>query len=876
MDTPGRGDKRINRRELLLAGGRTPSIDVASYETPVDAVPIPPPDAVVLPTACEYCIVGCGYKAYVWPYNRRGGSKAGENAFKTDFPVSPASGKWVSPNMHGVVRRNGQLHHVVIVPDGESAVNRKGNHSVRGGTLGLKPYNPTRPTADRLQMPLVRSRGMLQAVSWDNVTDILATVSRHVIARHGAAAWGIKYYSYQFWENTYAVTKFAYGAIGTPAGAEHDKPTAQNDAVGLDDSGVDGFSAAYQDWRDADVVYISGVDPYENQTVLFTEWMAPGGAKIIFVNPRKSPTAAYAERTGGIHLQVWPGTDSVLNNAIARYIVEQGWEDWDFIARKLANRDEIQQEKGQWRRLRFGMTYAEYREFLLADEAYTLPRAAEITRVPAAKIMRAAEMLAKPRGRLRPKASFMLEKGNYWSFNFPNSASLTALGLLCGAGSRPGQVISRAGGHQRGMMAGASYPLGKSPAVFKDPASGQETADKMPLNFDQWAMSGKLRLAWMVGHTWVGSMAAGQSLRQKVHELVRAHPTQVDSLERDAIIARLVQRVDEGGMVLVQQDIYANDLTEYADIVLPAATWGETDLTRAQGERRLRIYSKFYDPPGEARPDWWIIGQVATRMGYQGFDWPDGNAVFEEAAARSKGGPYDYVALVEAAKARNVRAHELLRSLSTTGHQLPARVVDGKLVGTIRLHDETLPDGEPAANIVRRFKTASGKAMFMRGDWRFAEATFKRFSPRDGELWVLNGRVNHIWQTMYDDLRKPFVRQRYPANFLFINPADASARGIESGDLVRVENDDVVDQLGQRTKGVLSLVAYVTDEMAPGVTYTYAFYPGQGSNAVVPAVTDPITGVYNYKIGKGRIARVGETPLKKVTGAMSFVPRTIA
>jgi arsenite oxidase large subunit len=186
-----------------------------------------------------------------------------------------------------------------------------------------------------------------------------------------------------------------------------------------------------------------------------------------------------------------------------------------------------------------------------------------------------------------------------------------------------------------------------------------------------------------------------------------------------------------------------------------------------------------------------------------------------------------------------------------------------------------LPAGEPAAPIVKTFKTASGKAMFMRGDWRFAEPIFQRFHPKEGELWVINGRVNHIWQTMYDDLRKPFVRQRYPSNFLFINAADATPRGIESGDLVRVENDDVVDQLGNRTKGVLSLVAYVTDEVAAGVTYTYAFYPGQNSNVVVPAVTDPITGVYNYKIGKGRVARIGETPLKKVSGAMSFVPRTI-
>ena len=591
---------KMDRRTFLAA--RSPSVDLGTYDIPVDEVPIPPADAEVLPTACEYCIVGCGYKVYRWPYHRKGGSAAASNAFGVDFPVGPASGHWVSPNMHNVVRHRGELHHVVIVPDGEEAVNRKGNHSVRGGTLGLKPYNPRRPTAERLQVPLLRTRNMLQPISWEDATTIVAALSRHAIDRHGEAAWGCKYYSYQFWENTYAITKLAYGAIGTPAGAEHDKPTASNDATGVDDAGVDGFSASYQDWKEADVVYVSGVDPYENQTILFTEWMAPGGAKIVFVNPRRSPTAVYAERTGGIHLQVWPGTDSVLNNAIARYIVERGWEDTEFIARRTVTRADIAMESSSWRRRRFGMTFEEYRDFLLADDAYRLESAARITRVPGERIVRAAELLAKPHGKLRPKASFMLEKGNYWSFNFPNSASLSGLGLVCGAGGRPGRVISRAGGHQRGMMKGAKYPLAKSPTVYRDARPDDPGGARIPLNFDRWAMQGNLRLAYVIGHTWVSSMAAGQALRDRVQALTRGHPLQVDALDREAVVERLRARMDGGGMVLVQQEIYANDLTEYADLVLPAATWGEEDFTRAQGERRLRIYSQVQRSAGRGPP----------------------------------------------------------------------------------------------------------------------------------------------------------------------------------------------------------------------------------------------------------------------------------
>jgi arsenite oxidase large subunit len=867
--------RKLTRREFFL-GARTPTVDYGAYDIPEDQVPVPPPNAEVFPTACEYCIVGCGYKAYVWPVGvPAGGTKPGENAFRTTYPVQSMSGQWISPNMHNIVRRNGKLYHVAVVPDGETAVNRKGNHSIRGGTLAQKVFNPEKPTADRLQTPLLRVRNMLLPISWNAATSIVAELSKHMIDKHGVNGWGMRFYSYHFWENTYAITKLAFGSVGTPNAAEHDKPTAENDAAGLDDSGVDGFSASYRDWQEADVIYISGNDPYENQTILFTEWIAPGGAKIVFVNPRKSPTAAYAERTGGIHLQLLPGTDALLNNAIARVILENGWEDSEWIGRVLASREDIQKEKTSWRRGRFGMTFAEYKSWLLSDDEYKLDNAARITGVSAEKIWLATEMLARPRGKIRPKASFLLEKGNYWSFNYPNSSSLSALGLICGAGGRPGQVMSRAGGHQRGMMKAAAYPLAKSPTVYHDARPGDPDGAKIPLNVDEWAFRGNTRLSWVIGTTWVTAMSSGQAQRDRIAAMTRHHPAQVTSFDKDLAVAELKKRANSGGMVLIQQDIYANDLTEYADLVLPAAGWGGEDFTRAQGERRLRIYSKFYDAPGEAKPDWWIVAQVAKKMGFSGYDWTTANDIFEEAAERSKGGAYDYTAVVQFARQHGKRAHDLLREMSTTGIQLPARIENGKLVGTTRLHDQTFPGQKEASRIIKQFNTASGKAILIKGDWRIAKPVRERFSPQEDELWMINGRINEIWQTMYDDLRKSYIKRRYPSNFLFINPVDAKPRQIESGDLVSVENDFVVNVLGEVTKGALSLVAYVTDEVAPGVGYTYSFYPGQNSNPIVPSVTDPITGVYNYKIGKGRVRKIGETPLKQVDGGMSFVPRSI-
>ena len=104
--------KQVSRRNFLVAQ-RSPSIDYGVYEPVVNEVPVPPADAEVHPTACEYCIVGCGYKVYRWPSAAEGGpARPTKTPSTRTIRIRPASGKWVSPNMHNVVRHNGELHHL--------------------------------------------------------------------------------------------------------------------------------------------------------------------------------------------------------------------------------------------------------------------------------------------------------------------------------------------------------------------------------------------------------------------------------------------------------------------------------------------------------------------------------------------------------------------------------------------------------------------------------------------------------------------------------------------------------------------------------------------------------------------------------------------
>ena len=172
--------------------------------------------------------------------------EGGENAFGVDFPVD-VLGPWVAPNQHNIVLHNGEPHHVVIIPDKDAEfVNTDGDSSLRGGCIAQKCYNPQTPTRDRLKTPLMRIYGMLHAGDlgfraryrrreWQN------TSSR---PKHGSNAYGVKTFSYQYIENTYAISKYALRYINTANFTFHDTPSDVTSTPGFRDAGFDNFGPA--------------------------------------------------------------------------------------------------------------------------------------------------------------------------------------------------------------------------------------------------------------------------------------------------------------------------------------------------------------------------------------------------------------------------------------------------------------------------------------------------------------------------------------------------------------------------------------------------------------------------------------------------------
>jgi arsenite oxidase large subunit len=156
--------------------------------------------------------------------------------------------------------------------------------------------------------------------------------------------------------------------------------------------------------------------------------------------------------------------------------------------------------------------------------------------------------------------------------------------------------------------------------------------------------------------------------------------------------------------------------------------------------------------------------------------------------------------------------------------------------------------------------------------------------------------VNEQWQSGADDMRKPLLQARWPHPPIFVNPDDAAPEGIESGDFVEIVNDTVYVQTGSPigvkpddlsftrlmerghikvTEGRFTAVAIVTDEMRPGVAKATFATSKAMANSVCHAVPDPVTGNYRYKLGRGRLTRIGESPFKAGFDQLSLKPRPI-
>ena len=291
-----------------------------------------------------------------------------------------------------------------------------------------------------------------------------------------------------------------------------------------------------------------------------------------------------------------------------------------------------------------------------------------------------------------------------------------------------------------------------------------------------------------------------------------------------------------------------------ADVVLPSTAWGEYTYTRENLERRLRVNQQFYDPPGEARPEYLIFIQLGKKIAdeygildpkeYQYASWED---VFNgmRATAEGKGVGIDQVTPAE------------LASLGTNGIQEPFKRQGNTLIGTERMYETSFP-------------TASGKASFMPDDYNWTAADPLAFLPDEVKpnsqypLFVTTVRYQTVWQSGYTyRWLKVLPDRSVPYMEFVVNPADAAKAGLVDGDWAELSNQysatqGVVNVSDQVPAGLVSAIfgwQGPHDSKATGDSQFYA------NNLVAggPDVQQVSNGAF-YKNTRGALRKLDTAP----------------
>ncbi|GAB3850656.1 molybdopterin-dependent oxidoreductase [Dactylosporangium cerinum] len=698
-------------------------------------------------------------------------------------------------------------------PDGRSKVLKAAGdkeHPANRGRLCTKGATSADMLAAPGRLGTARVRRERGAAPQD--ADLDATIAetarklRAIIDEHGPDAVALYVSGQMTLEAQYLANKLAKGFIGTNQIESNSRLCMASAGSGYKLSlGSDGPPGSYDDLDHADVFFVIGANMADCHPILFLRMLdrIKAGAKLIVVDPRRNATADKAD----LFLQINPGTDLALLNGLLHLLVEAGHIDEEFIA---AHTD-------GW----------EAMPAFLAD--YTPTRVSEITGIPEADLRTAAALIGAANDWVSCW-TMGLNQSTHGTWNTNALVNLhLATGAICRTGSGPLSLTGQPnamGGREMGYM-GPGLPGQRSVLVEQDRAFVE----------DRWALPrGTLRTE--VGTGTVDMFQQMADGKIKACWIICTNP--VASVgNRRTVIEGL-----EAAELVITQDVYGDTETNaYADVILPATIWGETDGIMINSERSLTLVHRAVPPPGDALPDWELIARIATELGYgAAFDYSSAEEIFTELQAfwnpatgydlrgvsydRLREGPMQWPAAPGAA-ARN-----------------PIRYLnDGVSQRLLEAPDGTRPR--------LAFATPSGRAVFhARPHLPAAEL------PDDDYPFLLNtGRLQHQWHTLTKTGRVGKLNKLNPGPFVELNPADAARLEVRDGDRVEVAS----------RRGRAVLPAVVTDRVMPGGCFAPfhwndLFGEYLSINAVTNDAVDPISFQPELKVCAVSLTRVADIP----------------
>jgi ferredoxin-nitrate reductase len=623
----------------------------------------------------------------------------------------------------------------------ETAAANRGGLCAKGAQLG-----PTIRTDDRLLRPQIRlgRHDAFGPVPWDTALAYLAECFTNILRSYGPE--GVAFYgSGQLdTEAVYVIGKLFKGCLGCNNTDSNSRLCMAAAVAGYRASlGSDGPPTCYDDIDMADVVLVVGSNMAEAHPVTFDRLHATRKAhpdrRLIVIDPRRTQTAAAAD----LYVPVAPGGDIALLNAVGKRLLQRDAFDVRFVA---------QHTRG----------FAEYSHFLAAQDMGELCATAGVDE---GQIDRIAGLIAGATAFL----SFYCMGLNQSTVGMWKNNSLINLHLLTGQIGKPGAGPFSLTGQPNAMG-------GREAGLLSHQLPGYRNVEDVEHRRQceaYWGLRPGI-ISPKPGLTAVEMFRALEKGQLKAIWIAGTNPAV--SLPDLHHVRRALGRAQ---LVIVQDAYHPTETTRYADVLLPAAAWGEKEWTSTNSERMVAYSPQLFPPPGEARPDWEIVAGLARTLGHAGFEFGSASQVWDEYIRLTAGRPCDMAGMTAA---RLRRETSLQWPCPTAGHP-----------GTQRRY------------LDRRFSTPDGRAVFLPRDHREP----RELPDHEFPLVLTTGRIYTHWHTLTRTGKAEKLVRREPGPFVEVNPADARAVGAVDGELVTLTT----------RRGTVRLPLRQSDAVRPGMVF---------------------------------------------------------
>jgi len=620
----------------------------------------------------------------------------------------------------------------------------------------------------RLTDPLEKQKdGKFKKISWDKALDTAAGKLKDIIAKHGPDSVGILSSAKVTNEENFLMSKFARAVVSTNNIDHCARLCHASTITGLIPTfGSGAMTNSIGDIKDSEASIIIGSNTTEAHPVIGYEIIKniiENGLKLIVIDPRAIPITKYA----AIHLKQKPGTDIAVLMGMAKIIYDEGLYDKEYIAEKTEG---------------FG-------EFVKKLEDYTPEKVAEISGVDKNGLIAAARMYAKA----DPASIFYSMGITQHTCGTDNVVAIADLSMLTGNVGKAGGGVNPLRGQNN--VQGAC-DMGALPNVF----SGYQHVENDELRK-------KFEKAWDKDLPPKQGLAVTEMIEKAISgELKALYIMGENPMISDPDILHVAEALKKLEFIAVQ-DIFLTETAEFADIVLPSASFAEKDGTFTNTERRVQMVNKAIEAPGQARLDWEIICDLAARMDY----------------------PMEYGSVAE--------IMDEIASLTP--------IYGG--INYERLKETTLQwpctdCGHPGTDILHAKNFSRGKGAFIAVEHRPPAEE----PDKDYPFILTTGRILYHFHTRTMSGKVDALNEIAPMAEAHINEEDAAALGVKDGEMVKLET----------RRGAIETKALVDEKIKKGIVFVPFHYADAPANKLTNPVLDPKARIPEFKACAVSISKV--------------------